>query len=71
MEWAYRQYPADMFDDLKDIDFAGHRYMCVSDTDKILKLDYGDYMSLPPVEDRVLKHHPIIMDTEHNLDEII
>lgn len=71
MEWAYRQYPADMFDDLKDIDFAGHRYMCVSDTDKILKLDYGDYMTLPPIEDRVLKHHPIIMDTEHNLDEII
>ena len=71
MEWAYRQYPADMFVDLIDIDFAGHRYMCVSDTDKILKLDYGDYMTLPSLDDRVLKHHPIIMDTEHNLDEII
>lgn len=71
MEWAYRQYPEDMFDGLKDVDFAGHQYMCVSDTDKILTLDYGDYMTLPPIEDRVLKHHPMIMDTEHNLNEII
>lgn len=70
-EWTYRQYPAGMFDDLIDVDFAGHKYMCAGDTDGILKLDYGDYMKLPPVEERVLKHHPVIMDTEHNLDEIM
>lgn len=71
MEWAYRHYPYNMFDEMKDVNFAGHRVMCVKDTDKILTIDYGDYMKLPPVEERVLKHKPIIMDIEHNLDELI
>ena len=71
MEWAYRQYPGDLFDKLIEVEFAGHKYMCASDTDKILSLDYGDYMALPPEEERILKHHPIVLDTEHNIDEII
>ena len=71
MEWAYKEYPSDLFDDLIDIDFSGHKYLCVRDADKILSLDYGDYMQLPPKEERVLKHHPIILDTEHNLDQIM
>lgn len=71
MEWAYREYPYDLFDNLIDINFSGHMYMCAKDTNKILTLDYGNYMELPPEKERVLKHHPKILDTQHNLSEII
>lgn len=70
MEWAYRQYPADMFDELIDVDFAKRKFLCVRDADKVLRIDYGNYMELPPIEERVLKHHAIIMDAEHNLKDI-
>ena len=70
MEWAFREYPNDMFDDIVYVPFEDRNYKCIKDADKILKLDYGNYLQLPPLEERVLKHHPIIMDTEHNLDEI-
>ena len=39
--------------------------------DKVLKKTYGNYMELPPVEERVWKHHPIIIDFEHNYEELL
>ena len=44
--------------------------MCVADADATLRVEYGDYMQLPPEEDRVWKHHPILIDFEHNYEEL-
>ena len=42
---------------MRTIEFSGKQYMCISDYDSILRLDYGDYMQFPPVEQRIEKHN--------------
>lgn len=59
-------YPADLFDDMTEIEFEGKKYMCVRDYDKFLRIYYGDYMQLPPEEKRVFTHHPIYVDFNEN-----
>ncbi len=62
-------YPAEMFDNLIEMEFNGKKYLATGCYDEFLKLRYGDYMQLPPEEDRVWKHHPILIDFEHNYGE--
>ena len=45
--------------------------MCFKKWDEYLRLMFGDYMKLPPDHERVLKHHPIILDFEHDYDELM
>lgn len=63
-------YPADLFDSKQRIAFRGKQYDAVCDTDSYLKIVYGDYMKLPPVSERVWKHHPIILDFTRNYEEL-
>lgn len=65
-----KYYPADLFDNLQLIEFSGRSYWAVKDSHTALGIEYGDYMQLPPEEERVWKHHPIIIDFEHNYEEI-
>lgn len=51
--------------------FALKQYMCAADPDTMLRIEYGDYMQLPPEEERVWKHHPILIDFEHNYEELM
>ncbi len=63
-------YPADLFDGLQRLPFQGMRFSAVRDADLALRLEYGDYWKLPPEEERVWKHHPIILDFTHNYEEL-
>lgn len=65
-----KYYPANLFENMKTVEFNGKQYMCVADTDATLRVEYGDYMQLPPEEERVWKHHPILIDFEHNYEEL-
>lgn len=65
-----RYYPANSFEEMKTIEFNGKQYMCVADANTILHIAYGDYMQLPPEKDRVWTHHPILIDFEHNYEEL-
>ena len=65
-----KYYPADLFNQMGSVCFNGKSYMAVADPDRILRIEYGDYMQLPPEEERVWKHHPILIDFERNLEEI-
>lgn len=38
------------------VEFEGRMFMAVRDTDAYLRHIYGDYMKLPPVEERIPKH---------------
>lgn len=70
LAWCKKYYPSTLFEDLKTIEFCGKSYQCFSNPDAILKLDYGDYMQLPPEKERIWKHHPIIIDFKHNYEEL-
>lgn len=53
-----------------DLYFEGKKFMCTWKYLEFLESQYGDYMQLPPEAERVWYHHPVIVDVEHNFEEI-
>lgn len=51
-EWV----PLSVFQNYKPMLFEGRQIMCISDYDTYLKSLYGDYMKLPPENQRVAEH---------------
>ena len=47
---------ADIFDNYIDVEFEGVKAMATAKYDYVLRREYGDYMQLPPVEQRIPKH---------------
>lgn len=47
----------DVFDSFIDVEFEGKKYKAPVGYDKWLRAFFGDYMQLPPVEQRVRKHN--------------
>lgn len=45
------------FDNYIDLDFEGHRFMAIQGYDHYLKNVFGDYMKLPPINQRITHHH--------------
>lgn len=64
------EYPADLFDVVVEIPFNGKTYYATKKYDEYLRITYGDYMKLPPEDERVWTHHPIIVDFNHNYETI-
>lgn len=62
--------PSDLLDRYTTLRFEDGEYMCFEAWDEYLTHKYGDYMQLPPEEDRAWKHHPILIDFERGYDEI-
>ena len=50
-------YPANFFEEYVDVEFEGRSFKAIRQYDKWLRICYGDYMQLPPVEKRVGRHH--------------
>lgn len=65
-----RYFSATMLDNYFPIPFQGRSYFSIQEPDDFLQVRYGDYMQLPPEEERVWKHHPILIDFEHNYEEL-
>lgn len=65
-----KYYPGDLFDHMVRAEFQGKQYSIPRDYDAVLSLAYGDYMQQPPEEERVWKHHPLLIDFERNYEEI-
>lgn len=63
-------YPASMANSYIDMQFEGKSFMCFAEWETMLKIKYNDYMRLPPEEERVWKHRPLIIDFERNYDEL-
>ena len=50
-------FPKALFNDTVEVDFEGLKLIAPAEYDKFLRIVYGDYMQLPPVEKRITHHH--------------
>lgn len=60
-------YPSHLFDEMCFLPFEDDEFMCFKDWDSKLKVDFGEYMKLPPTEQRVQSHKPLILDFEKEI----
>ena len=52
-------FPKTLTEEFEEIQFENYKFKIFKDYNTLLELEYGDYMKLPPIEDRVCKHNPI------------
>ncbi|MBO0454298.1 MULTISPECIES: LicD family protein [Enterococcus] len=60
LEWIHINwgvFPVKWFEEYEDVLFEGHKIMAIKQRDSFLKLRYGNYMCLPPENER-FTHHP-------------
>lgn len=65
-----KSYANDLLDSYTNLQFEDSEFMCFAGWKDYLRCKFGDYMQLPPEEERMWKHHPIIIDFEHNYEEL-
>ncbi len=70
MSTIRKPLPKDLFENLVRLDFETGKFSCVKDWDLYLTAKFGDYMTPPPESEREWKHHPVLIDFEHNYGEI-
>lgn len=62
-------YRREWFADKTEMDFEGLKVPVSVYYDDVLKTLYGDYMKLPPEEERKVKEHAVLVDTERDYSE--
>ena len=66
-----KPFAKEMLDEYTEIRFEDGMFMCFAGWDNHLRRKFGDYMQLPPEEERTWKHLPLVLDFEHNYEELI
>ncbi len=67
-DYSKNLYPRTYLTQVTEGEFEGERYPIPADYDGCLQGLYGDYMELPPPEQRCCKQHAILVDTEHSYE---
>lgn len=55
LAWAFA-WPLEDYLATSEVTFEGHQFMAPLNPDRVLKIHFGDYMKLPPENERILKH---------------
>lgn len=63
--------PSDLMRRYGNLSFEDMMAMCIKDWDSYLTVKFGDYMELPPEEERGWKHHPVVLDFMKDLEEML
>ena len=61
-----QRFPIRWFRHPAYLEFEGHQMPVPEDYDKWLTISYGDYMQLPPPEERIYRHDAVFIDLEHS-----
>jgi lipopolysaccharide cholinephosphotransferase len=62
-------FPRRYFTETKEMRFAGGEYPVSVWSHELLSQLYGDYMQLPPPEERVWKQHALLVDVHHSYEQ--
>ena len=65
------EYSATMFDSYISLPFEDGTFSAFAQWDDNLKAKFSDYMQLPPEEERTWTHHPICIDFDRDIEEVI
>ena len=60
------RFPTRWFQNVKYMEFEGHMMPVPEDVDEYLKISFGDYMKLPPEEDRIARHTTSFIDLDNS-----
>jgi len=66
---SHAYFDANTFDEYTELGFEDCKFMSIKYYDEHLTSYYGNYMELPPVEQRV-NHRPKIIDFEHSYNDL-
>lgn len=70
MATIWKPHAANLADGYVELPFEDGVFFCFENWHDYLTRKFGDYMELPPEEERQWRHHPIVIDFEHNLEEL-
>jgi len=59
-------YPREWFETVSYEEFEGHSMPVPGNVDEYLKITFGNYMELPPVEEQVARHNSVFIDLENS-----
>ena len=61
-------YPREYFATTVPMPFEGEDFSVSSRSHELLEILYGDYMQLPPPEERRIKQHAVLVDLEQSYE---
>lgn len=65
-----RPHTAHLAEGYVELPFEDGVFPCFAQWQDYLTCKFGNYMEFPPEEERVWKHYPMILDFEHNYEEL-
>lgn len=65
-KFSKSQFPAKVFAQRKELLFENRNFFVPGDYAQVLTVLYGDYMKLPPPEERKCKQHAILVDLQNS-----
>ena len=69
LKYEKNVYPRSYFEKTVPAEFEGHFFPIPEQYDALLRVLYGDYMIIPPEEDRKCKEHSVLVDLNRSYEE--